>query len=102
LQVDLKDSLEKTHIRTLVQTDLVFPNVHHQDLAGGKGEKRALSFEVLILPSFTTIGAFHVHDKDIVGHTSCCRFVLGHPYAFGGLPPFTFRHNIETRSKESI
>ena len=35
LQVDLEDSLEQPHVGSLVQADLMLPDVEDQDLAGG-------------------------------------------------------------------
>lgn len=46
-QVDLKHRLEQTHVRTLIQTNLVFPKVDNKHLRGCEGEQGRLSLEVL-------------------------------------------------------
>lgn len=47
LEVDLKDSLEKTHVGSVVQTDLVFPQVHNQNLRSRNREQCTFALEVL-------------------------------------------------------
>ena len=46
-QVDLKHRLEQTHVRTLIQPNLVFPHVDDEHLRRGKGEESRLSLKVL-------------------------------------------------------
>jgi hypothetical protein len=69
LQVDLEDGLEQTHVGTLVQTDLVFPDVDNQDLAGGQREQGTL--DVVCHLDGTSLGLVAL--------------VLAHPDSFGGL-----------------
>lgn len=93
MQVDLEDGLEQTHVGTLVQTDLVFPDVDNQDLAGSQCEQSTLALKVLVLSTFAAIGTFNVHDQDVVCHLDGASFslvalVLAHPYSFGGLATF--------------
>jgi hypothetical protein len=79
LQVDLEDGLEQTHVGTLVQTDLVFPDVDNQDLAGGQREQGTLALKVLVLSTFAAVGTLDIHDQDVVCHLD------GTSLGFGGL-----------------
>jgi hypothetical protein len=56
LQVDFEDGLEQAHVGTLVQSDLVFPDVDDEDLARGKRKEGALAFKVLVLSSLSAVG----------------------------------------------
>jgi hypothetical protein len=90
LQVDLEDGLEQTHVGTLVQTDLVFPDVDNQDLAGGQCEQGTLALKVLVLSTFAAVGTLDIHDQDVVCHLDgtslgLVALVLAHPDSFGGL-----------------
>jgi hypothetical protein len=89
-QIYLKHSLEKSHVCSLVQTNLVLPNVHnlrksvlgrdtgtritYQDLTRRQREKRALTLKVLVFTTLTAIGTFHVHNEDVLAHVHA--FVL--------------------------
>lgn len=46
-QVNLKHRLEQTHVRALIQTDLMFPKIDEEHLRGGEREKSRLSLKVL-------------------------------------------------------
>ena len=46
-QVNLKHRLEETHVRALVQTDLMLPQVDNEHLGGGEGEEGRLSLKIL-------------------------------------------------------
>lgn len=87
LQVDFEDGLQQTHVRTLVQPDLVLPDVDDEDLTRRKRKKSTLALEVLILASLSSIRAFHVHDQNVLRHARATRFtlVLAHPYSLCGL-----------------
>lgn len=90
LQVDLEDGLEQTHVGTLVQTDLVFPNVDNQDLAGGQSKQGTLAFKVLVFSTFAAVGTLDIHDENVVCHLDGTPFglvalVLAHPYSLCGL-----------------
>jgi hypothetical protein len=105
LQVDLENSLEKTHVGTLVQTNLMFPYIDNQDLAGGQRKESTLSLEVLVLTALSTIGTLNVHDKDVVGHLGACTrlsLVLGHPDTLCGLATLGFRHDRELGAEEVV
>lgn len=105
LEVDFKDGLQEPHVGTLVQTDLVLPDVDEQDLAGGEGKEGALSLKVLVLAALTTVGTLDVHDEDVVGHLlagALTALVLGHPDALGGLATLRFGHDSELGAKEIV
>lgn len=105
LQVDLKNGLEKTHVGALVQTNLVFPDVDNQDLAGGQRKESTLALEILVLTALSTIGTLNVHDEDIVGHLGTCTrlsLVLGHPDTLCGLATLGFRHDRELGAEEVV
>jgi hypothetical protein len=90
LQVDLEDGLEQAHVGTLVQTNLVFPDVDNQDLAGGQSEQGTLALKVLVLSTLAAVGTLDIHDQDVVCHLDGTSFglvalVLAHPYSLCGL-----------------
>jgi hypothetical protein len=68
LQVDLKDSLQQSHVGSLVQSNLMFPDVDNEDLTRCKRKERTLALEVLILASLAPVGSLHVHDQDVIRH----------------------------------
>lgn len=107
LEVDLENNLQQTHVCTLIQTDLMFPDVDNQDLASGQGKQSALAFKVLILPSFSTVSALDIHDQDIVCHALRDPIGIGtlvprHPDAFRSLLPFRFGHDAKFGAEEMI
>lgn len=105
LQVDLEDGLEQAHVGTLVQTDLVLPDVEDQDLACGERKEGALALKVLVLTALATVGTLDVHDEDVVGHLGAgavLALVLGHPDALGGLSALRLRHDGELGAEEVV
>lgn len=107
LQVDFKHCLEQTHVRSLVQTNLVLPDVDNQDLACRKGKQGTLSLKILVLASFAAVGTFNVHDQNVVGQLdraigSRLLLVLGHPYSLCGLPALGLGHDAELGAKEVV
>ena len=46
-QVDLEDGLEKTHVGTLIKTDLVLPKVDYQNFRRSEREKCGFALKVL-------------------------------------------------------
>lgn len=107
LQVHLEHSLQETHIRTLIQANLVLPNIDNQDLTRCQGKEGALSFKVLIFASFAAIGALDVHNQDVVGQLDSTVgggffLVLGHPNSLCGLPTLGLGHDTELGPEEVI
>lgn len=105
LQIHFEDSLEQAHVGTLVQTNLVFPDVDNENLAGRKGKERALALKVLVLATLSPIGALDVHDENILGHlgaSALSLFVLGHPDALGGLAALGLGHDGELGAEEVV
>lgn len=106
LQIHLKYCLQQTHVGTLVQTDLMFPDVDDQHLACREGEQGAFPFKVLILASFPAVCPFHVHDKDIIRHARIrifmLRLVFRHPDALCGLSSLPIGHDRELSSEQMI
>lgn len=107
LQVDLEDSLEQTHVGTLVQTDLVFPDVDNQNLTGGQGEQGTLALKVLVLSTLAAVSALDVHDQNVVCHLDGASFglvalVLAHPYSFGGLAALRLGHDAKMGAEQVV
>jgi hypothetical protein len=107
LQVDLEDGLEQTHVGTLVQTDLVFPDVDNQDLAGGQGEQSTLALKVLVLSTFAAIGTLDVHDENVVCHLDSTSFglvalILAHPYSLCGLAALRLGHDTKVGAEQVV
>jgi hypothetical protein len=46
-EVDLEDRLEQAHVGTLVESDLVLPDVDEQNLRASQGKKGRLALKVL-------------------------------------------------------
>ena len=57
LQVDFEHGLQQTHVRALVQSNLVLPDVDNEDLARRKRKEGALALKVLVLPALATVCA---------------------------------------------
>lgn len=105
MQIDFKHRLEKTHVGTLVQANLVFPDVDNKDFTGGEGKESALSLEILVFATLSSIRALYIHDKNIVGHgnaSTLLALVLGHPNTLGCLSSFGFGHDGELGAKEVV
>lgn len=105
LQVDLKDRLQQSHIRTLVQPNLMLPNIHQQHLTRRQRKQRTLPLKVLILASLSSIGTFDIHHHDIVGHASSRALgtlVLGHPDTLGRLLALILGHDTELGAEEVV
>jgi hypothetical protein len=107
LQVDLEDGLEQAHVGTLVQTDLVFPDVDNQDLAGGQGEQGTLALKVLVLSTFAAVGTLDIHDQDVVCHLDGTSFglvalVLAHPDSLCGLAALRLGHDTKVGAEEVV
>lgn len=109
LQVDLEHRLEQPHVCTLVQADLVLPDVHNQDLARREGKQRALPLKILVLAALAAVGALDVHDQDVVRDSDCVvalaallPLVLGEPYPLGRLPPLGLGHYGELGAEEHV
>lgn len=106
-QVDLKHSLQQTHVCALVETDLMLPDVHNEHLTGGKGEQRALPLKVLVFTSLSAIRALDIHDEDVLGHPSLgslvdISLILAHPDTLGRLSPLILRHDAKAGAKQRI
>lgn len=109
MQVHLKDGLEQAHVGTLVQPNLVLPNIHNEDLTRRKGKKCTLALEILVLTSLTTIGTFHIHHEDVVRHPRAIGrrgigllLVLRQPDTLGCLPALHLGHDGELRAEELV
>lgn len=105
LQVDFKNRLEEAHICALIQADLVFPDVDNEDLTSRESEESAFALKVLVFTTLTTIGAFHIHDEDVVGHLGAVAsfaLVLGHPDTLCRLTSFVLGHDGEFGAKEVV
>lgn len=105
LQVDLKNGLEKTHVGTLVQTDLVLPDIDDQNFAGSQRKEGTFALKVLVLTALAAVCTLNVHDEDVLRHRSACArllLVLGHPDTLSGLATLGFRHDGEVGAKEVV
>ena len=105
LQVDLENGLEKTHVGTLVQTNLVLPDVDDQNLTGGQRKEGTFALKVLVLTTLSTVCTLDVHDEDVLRHWGACAcllLVLGHPDTLGSLATLGFRHDGEVGAKEVV
>ena len=104
LQIDLKDRLEQTHVRALVQSNLVFPDIDNQDLARRKSKQGALALKVLVLSALPPVCALDVHDQDVLGHARATlgTLVLAHPDTLCSLPSLLFAHNTKLGLEERI
>lgn len=102
LQVDLKHSLEQTHVCALVQTDLVLPDVDNQDFTGRQRKESGLALKVLVFTSLATICTLDVHHQDIICHRRFLILVLGHPDTLGGLSSLQLGHDREMGSEEMV
>lgn len=125
LQVDFKDGLEKAHVSTIVQSNLVLPQVHDQHLRCRKREQCTLALEILfdcsrelglgyqktrsvkkykgvagstylIFTTLTTIGSFHIHDQDLLV------LVPAHPNTLCSLLSGRLGHDIKGRSEQPV
>lgn len=104
LQVDLEHSLEQAHIRTLVQADLMLPDIDDQDLARRQSEQGALALKVLVLAALATVGTLNIHDQNVFRHApgTIHALVLAHPYALGGLTALLLGHDTKLGAKEVV
>jgi hypothetical protein len=104
LQIDFEDGLEQAHVGTLVQSDLVFPDVDDEDLARGKRKEGALAFKVLVLSSLSAVGTLDIHNQDIFRHVGATLLplVLAHPYSLCGLTTLLLGHDAELGTEEVI
>jgi hypothetical protein len=104
LQIDLEHCLEQAHVRALVQSNLVLPNIDNQDLARRKRKQGALALKVLVLSALSAIRALNIHDQDVLRHgrATLWALVLAHPYALGGLPALLLGHDAELCAEEVI
>lgn len=104
LKIDFKHGLEQAHIGTLVQSDLVFPDVDNQDFAGRKRKERAFALKVLVLAALTSVCALDIHDQDVLGHARAAflALVLAHPDALCGLPALLLGHDAKLGAKEVV
>jgi hypothetical protein len=88
----------------------LLPNVHDQHFASGQGEQGAFALEILVLSAFAAIGAFHIHDKNVLRHSEgAIRVfhagvvpVLCEPDALCGLAAFVVGHDTELRTEKEI
>ena len=46
-QINFEHGLQQTHVGSLVETDLVLPNVHDENFGGSQRKQRRLALEVL-------------------------------------------------------
>jgi hypothetical protein len=104
LQIDLEHRLEQAHVRALVQSNLVFPDIDNQDLARRKRKQGALALKVLVLSALPAICALDIHDQDVLRHgrAPLRPLVLAHPYALGGLPALLLGHDAKLCAEEVI
>lgn len=109
LEIHLKHSLEQPHICALVQTDLVLPDIHNEDLARRKSEQGTLPLEILVLATLATVGPLDVHDENVIGHlylgvagSASLPLILREPYALGGLPPLGLGHYGELGAEQVV
>lgn len=105
LQVDFENGLEETHVGTLIQTNLVLPDIDDQNLAGSQRKQGTFALKVLVLTALSTICTLNVHDEDVLRHRGACAclpLVLGHPDTLCGLPTLRFRHDGELGTKEVV
>jgi hypothetical protein len=106
LQVNLKHRLKKPHIGSLVQPDLVLPDVDDQYLASGQCEEGALALKILVFAALATVGALNIHYQYVIRHllvrVPSLSLVLGHPDALGGLPAFGLGHDAELGAEEVV
>jgi len=101
-QVHLKDGLQQTHVRALIQADLMLPDVDNQDFGSGKGEQSTLPLKVLILTPFSSVSALDIHDQDVFRHLALVLLILAHPDALCGLTSLILRHDTEASAKQGI
>ena len=84
-EIDLENGLQQAHVGTLVQTDLVLPQVNQKDFGRCQREESRFSFEILERPlrniqrrlrgaeittnlvfaSLPPVCALHIHDHDV-------------------------------------
>lgn len=82
----------------------MLPDVDYQDLAGRQGEQGTFAFKVLVFSSFSSIGAFDIHDQDVLCHAgaTCLALVLAHPDALCGLAALLLGHDAELGAEEIV
>lgn len=107
LQVDLKHSLQQSHVGSLVQSNLVLPNIDDENLACRERKERTLALKVLILTSLAAVGSLHVHNQDVIRHALRCAslallLVVRQPDTLGRLPSLQLRHNRELSAKQLV
>jgi hypothetical protein len=104
LEVDLEYGLEQAHVRALVQTNLVLPDVHNQHLARRQGEQGAFALKILVLTALATVGTLHIHNQNILRHATGAvhALVLAHPNALGGLATLLFGHDAELGAEKVV
>ena len=104
LQVDLEHRLQQTHVRALVQSNLVLPDVDNEDFARRQRKEGTLALKVLVLAALATVCAFHVHDQDVLCHARAARLalILAHPDSLGCLAALLLGHDAELGAKEVV
>ena len=104
LQIDLKHRFQQAHVRALVQSNLVLPDVDNENLTCREREEGTLALEVLILPALSSVRTFHIHDQDVFCHARTARFalVLAHPYSLCGLAALLLGHDAELCTEEVV
>jgi hypothetical protein len=104
LKVDLEHCLQQAHVGTLVQADLVFPDVDDQDLTGRKRKQGTLALKILVFSSLSSVCALDVHDQDVLCHARAALgpLVLAHPNALGGLTALLLGHDAEPCAEEVV
>ena len=67
-QIDLEHHFEQAHVCTLIQPNLMFPDIDKQDLTRCQCKERTFPLKILIFASFSAICPFHIHDQYILCH----------------------------------
>lgn len=82
----------------------MFPDVDNQHFAGCQRKQGTLPLKVLVFASLTAVGAFYVHDEDVLGHGGAIGglLVFAHPYALCGLPALLLGHDAKLGPEEVV
>lgn len=105
LQVDFKHRLEQAHVGSLVQANLVFPDVDQENLTSSEGKQGALSLEILVLSTFSAVGTLDIHNENVICHRgsgTCLALVLGQPDTLSRLTAFRLGHDRECGAEEVV
>lgn len=105
LQVDFKHCLEQAHVGSLVQANLVFPDVDQENFTSSQGKKGTLSLEILVFSTLSAVGTLDVHDENVICHLgsgTCLALVLGQPDTLGRLTAFRLGHDRECGAEEVV